>query len=68
MEKSQHGGKRIGSGRKKVDPNLLKVPVSYKLPVWLLGWLRAQDQPSSVLIETALCKQFKLKPIIEKKA
>lgn len=60
MKKSQHGGKRTGSGQKKMDPKLRKQPVSYKLPGWLLTWLRAQDRPSAQLIEEALTKQYKL--------
>lgn len=59
---SNHGGKREGAGRPYSDPRLLKVPVGYKLPQWLVDWLREQDDPSSVLIERALMKAYKLKP------
>jgi hypothetical protein len=41
---------------------MVKVPVGYKLPRWLVDWLRAQDVPAAQLIEEALCKRYKLKP------
>lgn len=56
------GGKREGAGRKPGDPRLVKVPVGYKLPCWLVEWLRAQDKPAAVLIEEALLARNKLKP------
>ncbi len=56
------GGKREGAGRPPVDPALLKVPVGYKLPQWLVDWIREQDEPASQLIEAALCKVHRLRP------
>lgn len=49
-------------GRPHADPVLKKVPVGYKLPAWLVDWLRAQKRPAAQLIEEALCEQHDLKP------
>lgn len=59
------GGKRDGAGRPPIDPQLLKIPVGYKLPRWLVDWLRAQDVPAAQLIEDALRRRHKLKPPTE---
>ncbi len=59
---TKHGGKRKGSGRPKSDSKLLKIPVCYRLPHWLVSWLRTQDSSAAVLIESALKKAFGLKP------
>ncbi len=59
---SKAGGKREGAGRKPGDPRLVKIPVGYKLPRWLVEWLREQDEPAAVLIEAALLARHKLKP------
>lgn len=56
------GGKREGAGRPPIDPQMVKVPVGYKLPRWLVDWLRAQDVPAAQLIEDALRRRHKLKP------
>ena len=56
------GGKREGAGRPPMDPRMVKVPVGYKLPQWLVDWIRAQDEPAAHLIETALCKAHRLRP------
>lgn len=56
------GGKREGAGRPPIDPQRVKVPVGYKLPRWLVGWLRAQEEPAARLIEDALRRRHKLKP------
>lgn len=56
------GGKREGAGRPQIDPRMVKVPVGYKLPRWLVEWLRDQDEPAAHLIEDALCRRHKLKP------
>lgn len=58
----RRGGKREGAGRPPLDPKLVKVPVGYKLPRWLVEWLRKQDEPAALLIEDALMKRHKLKP------
>lgn len=56
------GGKREGAGRPPLDPQLVKVPVGYKLSRWLVEWMREQETPSAQLIEAALMKTHKLKP------
>lgn len=64
--KTNHGGKRAGSGVKKgqvlVPPHLKKVGVYIKLPQWLADWLGEHKGQRPVLIEEALCKVHKLKP------
>ena len=57
-----YGGRREGAGRPPLDPQIVKVPVGYKLPRWLVEWIRQQDESAAVLIEDALCKRYKLKP------
>ena len=44
-----------------MDPRMVKVPVGYKLPQWLVDWIREQDEPAAQLIEDALTKRHKLK-------
>lgn len=56
------GGKRAGAGRPPLDPRMVKVPVGYKLPRWLVDWMRDQPESQAVLIEEALKKRHKLKP------
>ena len=56
------GGRREGAGRPPIDQRLVKVPVGYKLPRWLVEWLREQDEPAAQLIEDALRRRHKLKP------
>lgn len=58
------GGKREGAGRPPGDPDLVKVPVGYKLPRWLVEWLREQDTPAAQVIEDALCRRHNLAPPI----
>jgi hypothetical protein len=56
------GGKREGAGRKPSPPALLKVPISIKLPRWLVEWLDSQQESRAVLIEDALQKQHQIDP------
>jgi len=56
------GGKREGSGRKPSPPELLKVPISLKLPRWLIEWMNTQPGSRAVLIEEAMKRQYKIKP------
>lgn len=58
----KHGGRREGAGRPTIDPRLVKVPVGYKLPRWMVEWLRKQSAPAAQLIEDALTKRHSLKP------
>lgn len=55
------GGKREGAGRPPIDPQMVKIPVGYKLPRWLVEWLRKQEMPAAQLIEAALCAAHDLK-------
>ena len=57
------GGRREGAGRPPIDKQMVKVPVCYKLPRWLVEWLREQDIPAAQLIEDALRYKHKLKYI-----
>lgn len=57
-----HGGKRKGAGRPPIDPRVVKIPVGYKLPRWLVEWIRQQDEPAALLVEEALCRRHGLKP------
>lgn len=57
---SKRGGKREGAGRPPGDPQLVKIPVSYKLPRWLVEWMREQDTPAAQIIEEAVTKKHKL--------
>lgn len=50
------------AGAPKKPPELVKVPVSLKLPRWLLEWMATQDKSRAVLIEEALTRQHKIKP------
>ena len=54
------GGKRDGAGRKPLPSALLKIPISIKLPRWLVEWMDTQPQSRAVLIEEALKKQHKI--------
>jgi hypothetical protein len=58
--KQQHGGARPGAGRKKIEPGRKKIPVSYKLPAWLVEWLRLQPESQASLIEKALVRQYRI--------
>ena len=55
-----------GPGRPKIDPLLLKIPVGYKLPRWMVEWMREESRspgsPSAaVMIEAALRAHYSLK-------
>lgn len=52
----------MGAGAPKKPPALVKVPVSLKLPRWLLAWMDTQPESRAVLIEEALKRRHKLKP------
>lgn len=53
------GGKRTGAGRPAAPDNLKRVPVSIRLPQWLIDEL--PDQGRGELIEQSLCKTLKLR-------
>lgn len=50
------------AGAPKKPPALVKVPVSLKLPRWLLAWMGVQQESRAVLIEAALKSQHNIKP------
>ena len=52
------GGPRPGAGR----PSTGTVMVSVRLPLWLVEWLRAQDESQAALIIEALTRQHGLRP------
>lgn len=56
------GGAREGAGRPPIEPALVKIPVGYRLPRWLVAWLRSQDKAAAVIIEDALRRQHGLEP------
>ncbi len=53
---------RRGSGRKPVTPALKKVPISIKLPKWLIDWMDEQEESRPKLIEEALQYMNQLEP------
>ncbi len=55
-------GKRQGPGRPPIDPRMVKIPVGYRLPRWLVEKLREQDESAAVLIEEALRKDHNWSP------
>ena len=54
---SKHGGKRDGAGR-NVGPDGPRKMYSVRLPIWLIEWLRSQDEPQSRVIETAIREHY----------
>jgi len=59
---SNYGGARKGAGRPPSDPLLKKIPVSYKLPRWLVSWMKKQGSSNAIIIEEAIVKHYKLTP------
>jgi len=53
---------RRGSGRKPVATALKKVPISIKLPKWLIDWMDEQEESRPKLIEEALQYMNRLEP------
>jgi hypothetical protein len=49
-------------GRPAQRPDLLKIPVAYKLPRWLVEWMREQPEAMSIQIERALTQTHNLSP------
>lgn len=56
------GGARLGAGRKPVPPQLKKMPISIKLPKWLIDWLDGQEESRANLIEEALRREHGIGP------
>ena len=62
------GGKRLGAGREPVPAELKKMPISIKLPKWLIDWLDEQGDSRPNVIERALCQQYGIQPPVEEAA
>ena len=66
MFKSGRGGYRPGGGRPKgstMPVHLKRVKLTpFRLPQWIVDWLRARPESGGLLIEEALINHFKLKP------
>ena len=59
-------GTKPKPGRPRIDPQMLKIPVGYKLTRWMVEWMREESRspgsPSAaVLIENALRAHYGLK-------
>lgn len=61
VNNSSHGGRRPGAGPPRKPPEIKKVPVSLKLPRWLIEWLDGRPESRAALIEEALKGQYGLK-------
>ena len=63
--KSGRGGFREGSGRPKgstKQPHLKRVNLNdFRLPQWIIDWLKAQPESGGRLMEEAIVKYYKLK-------
>jgi len=55
------GGWREGSGAKPKSNEDRRHMISIRLPHHIVAWLKSQSKSQSVLIETALVKQYKIK-------
>ena len=62
------GGKRLGAGRKPVPAELKKMPISIKLPKWLIDWLDEQGDSRPNVIEGGVCQQPGIQPPVEEAA
>lgn len=60
VNKASHGGRRPGAGPPRKPPEIKKVPVSLKLPRWLIDWLDGRPESRATLIEEALKRQYRL--------
>lgn len=56
------GGKREGAGRPIASEEERRVPVTVRLPRWLVRFLRAQGKSQGWIIEDALIQRYKLIP------
>ena len=64
--KSGRGGRRKGGGRPKgstISPQLKRVNLpNFRLPRWIVDWIKSQERSGGRVIEEALVKHYKLKP------
>ena len=60
------GGKREGSGRKRVEPRIKKVPLPVKIAQWRIDFLDSRKELTgksrAVLIEEAIDAHYRLDP------
>ncbi|NIW47059.1 MAG: hypothetical protein GWN30_20615 [Gammaproteobacteria bacterium] len=45
----------------KKDRRMVKIPVGYKLPRWLVEWMREQPESQAAIIEDAVMEKHNLK-------
>ena len=57
-----HGGARSGAGRPAVDAPARLVPLSVRVPQWIIEELTAMDGKRGDLVRDALIEHFDLKP------
>ena len=64
--KSGRGGRRKGGGRPKgstISPHLKRVNLpDFRLPQWIVDWMKSQERSGGRIIEEALVKYYRLKP------
>ena len=64
--KSGRGGRRKGGGRPKgstISPHLKRVNLpDFRLPQWIVDWVKSQERSGGRMIEEAMVKHYKLKP------
>ena len=56
------GGKRPGAGRKPLPSNLIRTPVTIRLPAWLIETIDEMEGSRTELVELAVLKYHKLRP------
>lgn len=52
------GGKRLGAGRPESST---RIPISVRLPAWLVEWLREEPGSQAAIIEEALIQRERYK-------
>ncbi len=65
-EAMNRGGKRTGSGRKRLASGLKKKGIYVKVSPWLTEWLKLQSKAQGVVIEEALIKVYGLELPVDK--
>jgi len=64
--KSGRGGSRKGSGRpkgSKIEPSLKRVGLTgFRLPQWIVDWIKSHGRSGGRIIEEALVKYYRLDP------
>jgi hypothetical protein len=64
--KSGRGGQRKGGGRPKgstISPHLKRVNLpDFRLPQWIVDWIKSQEKSGGRIIEEAVVKHYRLMP------